>query len=112
MKTAKPQDFVPGFLIRQNLRQLNVFGLQSLGTGHDLELNGLAFLQAAEALGLNRRVMDEHVVSVLPADETKTLGVVKPLHCSFFHVVILFILLYLQKSVRRLGVANADRTSG
>src|SRR5271165_1144292 len=84
----EPQD-CPGSQIRENLRQLDVFGLQSLGAGDHLELHGLAFLQAAEALGLNRRVMDEHVVSVLPADETKALSVVKPLYCTFFHVVIL-----------------------
>ena len=93
---AKPQqtetpEASPGVPDSVNLRQLDVLGLQSLGTGHDLELNGLALLQAAEALGLNRRVMDEHVVSVLPADETKALSVVKPLHCSFFHVVFPFL---------------------
>ena len=80
---------MPGSQDPVELDYLNVFGLQSLGAGDDLKLDGLAFLQAAEALGLNRRVMDEDIVSVLPADETKTFRVVKPLHCSFFHVVIL-----------------------
>jgi hypothetical protein len=30
-------------------------------------------------------VMDEYVLAILTADEAKTLGVVKPLHCSLFH---------------------------
>jgi hypothetical protein len=72
-----------------NLCQLDVFGLQSLGAGDHLELHGLAFLQAAEAVGLDRGMMDEDVVSILPADETKAFSVVKPFYCTFFHVVIL-----------------------
>jgi hypothetical protein len=30
--------------------------------------------------------MDENVLAILAADETKTLSVVEPLHCSLFHV--------------------------
>jgi hypothetical protein len=30
--------------------------------------------------------MDEDIFAALAADESKTLGVVKPLHCSLFHI--------------------------
>jgi hypothetical protein len=33
----------------------------------------------------------EHVLAVLAADETITFGVVKPLYCSCFHGVALFL---------------------
>jgi hypothetical protein len=37
--------------------------------------------------------MYEYILTVLAADETVTLGVVKPLHCSCFHGVALFLFL-------------------
>jgi hypothetical protein len=30
--------------------------------------------------------VNKHVLAVLTADEAKPLGIVKPLHCSLFHV--------------------------
>jgi hypothetical protein len=33
-------------------------------------------------------VMDEHVLAVLTAQKSKTLGVVKPLNCACFHCVV------------------------
>jgi hypothetical protein len=33
--------------------------------------------------------MCENILAVLPADKAKPLGIVKPLHCSLFHVVFL-----------------------
>src|SRR5688572_31278806 len=48
----------------------------------------LAFLQAAEALGTDRRVMHEHVgAAVLGSDEAETLGVVEPLHGAVLHML-------------------------
>ena len=39
---------------------------------------------------LDCREIYEYILAVLAADETITFGVVKPLHCSLFHVVTLF----------------------
>jgi hypothetical protein len=50
---------------------------------HDVELYPIAFGQALEALGLNRRMMDEAVLlTALGRDEAKALGVVEPLDRS------------------------------
>jgi len=51
----------------------------------------LTFLQAAEAIGLNGREVNKHVLAVLAADKSITLGVVKPLYCSCFHDVAVFL---------------------
>src|ERR1700761_3553522 len=68
------------------LSDLYVLCLESLGTFFDFEPNRLAFLQAAESIGLDLGVMDEHVaLAACTADKTKSLCVVKPLHCSLFH---------------------------
>jgi hypothetical protein len=37
--------------------------------------------------------MYEYILTILTADESIALGVVKPLHCSCFHVVALFLFL-------------------
>ncbi len=70
----------------EGLESLNVLGLPALGSFHDVELHGLAFLQAAEAGGPDGAVMYEYILTILAADEAVALGVVKPLHCSCFHV--------------------------
>src|SRR6185312_14511052 len=57
---------------------------------YDVELNRLAFLQRAEAVALNRGVMDENVLTGRAAQKSKTLGVVKPFYCSCFHDLVLF----------------------
>jgi hypothetical protein len=74
------------FSICGGLSDLYVLRLEAFRTFFDFELNGLAFLQAAESGALNFGVMDEDVaLSTCTADETKSLCVVKPLHCSLFH---------------------------
>ena len=50
----KPRVSPWGFRPLLTLHYLDVLGLQTLGAGRDFELDGLAFLQAAEAFGLNR----------------------------------------------------------
>jgi hypothetical protein len=45
----------------------------------------LAFLQATEASGLDRGEVYEYIFTVLAADKSKTLRVVKPLYSSLFH---------------------------
>jgi hypothetical protein len=73
--------FLPGC----GLQRLHALGLKTLGALHDLKLHGLAFLKAAEAVALNRRVMNEDIGAGLAADEAEALRIVKPLHCSLFH---------------------------
>ena len=71
----------------RRLNSLNVFSLQSLGALGHAELDALSFLQALEAARLNRGEMDENVFAIFAADESKSLGIVKPLYCSLFHCV-------------------------
>jgi len=52
-----------------------------------------ALLQTAEAACLNGREMHEYILTVLAADKTVALGIVKPLHCSCFHDVAEFLFL-------------------
>jgi hypothetical protein len=76
------------------LQGANFFGLKAFLAFRDFELDALALRQAAEAVGLNGGVMDENVLTALALDKPKTFGVVKPLHCSLFHVLntLLFLL--------------------
>src|SRR3981081_3372848 len=68
------------------LQNLDVLCLPALRTLHHVELHLLAFLQAAESVGLDGRKMHEDIFAVLTADEAVSLCVVKPLYCSLFHV--------------------------
>src|SRR5690349_11379422 len=63
----------------------DVLSLPALGSLDDVELNGLAFLQRAEALRLDRRVVNKHILAALPRDEAVALSVIEPLYCSLFH---------------------------
>ncbi len=76
---------------KSGLRRLYVLGLPALGSFDHIELDLLTFLQAAETARLNGREVNEHVLSILAADKSITLGVVKPLYCSCFHGVALFL---------------------
>src|SRR4051794_16910772 len=76
------------------LQNLYGFGLKTLGALHDVELHGLAFLKALEAVRLDRREMNEYVFAILTADKAKSLCIVKPLHCSLFHFVCTCFLFY------------------
>ena len=69
----------------QKLENLNPLCLEALGSLDYLELNLLTFLEAAEAVALDRGVMNENVLTALTADESKTLGVVEPLNDALFH---------------------------
>jgi hypothetical protein len=73
-------------MLRCGLQRLNVLCLPALGALHHVELNCLTLLEGAEALCLNGGVVNENIFSALAADESETLGVVKPLHCSLFHI--------------------------
>src|SRR5256885_17195644 len=60
----------------------DVLRLQALGTLSDLELHRIALGEAAEALRLDRREVDEHVRTRLLRDKAKALRVVEPLHLT------------------------------
>ena len=67
--------------------------LRALGALGYFELHALAFLQAAETLGVDRRKMDEYVIpAFLGRDETETLGIVEPLDRTETHCVNLWIM--------------------
>src|ERR1051326_7880266 len=62
------------------LDRRDVRGLESFRTLDQIELDRCAFGQSAEAFGLDRAEMDEHVLSALGRDEAITFRVVEPLH--------------------------------
>src|SRR2546423_6686475 len=72
------------------LGRSNVFCLEAFRPLGDVELDCLAFLQAAKAACLNSRKMHENVVARLAADKAEALSVVKPFHCSLFHCFTCF----------------------
>jgi len=67
------------------LENLYVLSLPALGPFDYAERDSLAFLQAAETVGLNRRIVNEYIFSILTADEAVALRVIEPLNCSLFH---------------------------
>src|SRR5271169_1937691 len=69
----------------ETLQNLYVLCLPALGPLDYVERDRLAFLQAAEAIGLNRRIVNEDVLAILTADEAVALRVIEPLNCSLFH---------------------------
>jgi len=75
----------------RGLSWLYVLRLPALRAFDHIELYLLAFLQAAESAGLNGREMHENILPVLAANKTIALGIVKPLYCSCFHIVALFL---------------------
>jgi hypothetical protein len=72
------------------LQNLYVFCLEAFRPLNDVELDCLAFLKAPETVRLNCRKVHEDILAILAADKSKSLGVVKPLHCSLFHCVYTF----------------------
>jgi hypothetical protein len=74
------------------LDALDVLCLPALRAFHNVELNLLAFLKAAETVGLDGGEVYKYVLAVLAADKPVTLGVVKPLYCSCFHGGAVFLL--------------------
>jgi hypothetical protein len=76
----------PGQIVMFSLQELDVFGLQTFRSFGHVELYGCAFLKALEAGRLNRGEMDEYVLSVSAAQKAVPFRIVKPLHCSLFHL--------------------------
>src|SRR6266567_402506 len=65
----------------------DVLRLQALRTLGDLEFDRIALGEAAEALSLDRREVDEHIGTRLLRDKAKALRVVEPLHLTLCHTV-------------------------
>jgi len=61
-----------------------VCGLQALGTFIHRELHCLTLAERLEPSFLNGSVVDENIISGGALNETKSLGVVKPLDCTLF----------------------------
>src|SRR3990172_3248141 len=95
-----------GSLLRKILSGLqdnDLAGLQSLGAALDVELDPLAFVQRAIALGLNRGVVDKHVLAAFTRDEAVPLGGVEPLDGalrSFVHSLFLLLRIGFVRSKR------------
>ena len=81
------------------LDRFYVLCLKALRALRDIELYGLAFLQAAKTTRLNRREMHEYIFAILTADEAKAFSVVKPLYCSCFQLCSYFYLNFLLRKV-------------
>jgi hypothetical protein len=75
------------------LDAFDVLCLPALGAFDHVKLHLLTFLKAAESAGLDGGEMYEYILTILAADESIALGVVKPLHCSCFHVDAMFLFL-------------------
>ena len=79
--------------MRLTLDSLNVFGLPALRAFGHVELHRLSFLQTAKPASLNGGEMHEYIISRLTTDKTIAFGVVKPLYCSLFQLIFLFLFL-------------------
>jgi len=89
------------------LERLYVCCLPALGTLHYVELNGLTFLQALEAIRVDGGVMHEDIFAVLTRDKAKALRVIKPLHCTLFHFESYFLNFELRLSETERPLAES-----
>jgi hypothetical protein len=88
---ARQRVIAPGKLLAFGLERSDAFCLEALWTFRHVELDLLAFLQAAKAACLDGRKMHENIVARLAADEAEAFGVVKPFHDPLFHLYYLFL---------------------
>jgi len=98
------------------LQRTDVLSLPALGSLGYVELHALAFLQAAEAIGLDRGEMHENVFASLPADKAVALGIVKPLYCSLFCHFVAYcpfqiVLRWKGSEVQRAGLAGLQEAA-
>ena len=99
---------IADFTCEAVLDALDVLCLPALGALHNVKLHLLTFLKAAEAASLNGGEMHEYILAVLAADKTVALGVVKPLHCSCFHVLLVSFVLDI---ALKLSDSSAGRST-
>ena len=74
------------------LDAFDVLCLPALRAFYHVELNLLTFLQAAKPVCLDGGEVNKYVLAILAADKTIALGIVKPLYCSCFLDVAVFLL--------------------
>ena len=79
-------EFARSALVNLSLQGLYVFSLPAFGALYDVELNRLAFFQAAKAARLDGGEVYEYIFTILSANKSKPFGVVEPLYCSLFHM--------------------------
>jgi hypothetical protein len=98
---------LPGLFFQSTLliKRPDVRGLIAFGSGRDVEGNLLVFLQAFEAVALDRREMREEILAaVIGSDETEAFGVVEPFNGTVTHVCF-----FLKKL--KMGLRPIARTS-
>jgi hypothetical protein len=81
-KKVQLRGLAPGSSFVSLVRQVEHFLPGSLSAPGDVELDRLAFLQAAKTACLDGRKMPENIVARLTADRAEAFGVVKPLQSS------------------------------
>ncbi|HUV70017.1 MAG TPA: hypothetical protein VMW15_10175 [Terracidiphilus sp.] len=69
------------------LERLYVRSLPALGPLHHVELHGLTFLQTLETIRIDRRVVHEHIFTVLARNKAEAFRIIEPLHSTLFHLV-------------------------
>ena len=80
---GSPEAFV--LQMSQELYFTDVLRLQSLITPGDFEFNAVSLVQTFEAIRLDSRKVDEYVFATVLRDESKTLLILEPLHCTLCH---------------------------
>lgn len=65
-------------------------GLGAFWAGGHLELDGVALVEALEAVAENVAVMNERVGPIIRGDESEPLGIVKPLYLTIGHFMAPF----------------------
>src|SRR5208337_1437885 len=79
----------------------------ALGAFDYVELNLLTFLQAAKPVCLDGGEVHENVFTILAADKTIALGIVKPLYGSCFHDVAVFLCVEVCAETRIVQAGHA-----
>ena len=77
---------------RNALGHRDVGGLQTFRARRYFKFHTRAFIQAAVTLGLKGGEVYKDILSILPLDKAVALGRVKPLHCTFFFHLPIFVL--------------------
>src|SRR5207249_1149070 len=109
-KTSAPRSTTETWVAASRAKVLylaDVRSLQPFRTAGDFELDLITFGEALEALRLDGRVVDEHVLAALLRDEAETLRVVEPLHPSGCHDLNLSSGALPLRRFRRNGGASA-----
>jgi hypothetical protein len=68
-----------------SLEFYNIGCLGALGRVDNVELHFLAFGQRLKAAVLNVAEMNEYITALFAGNESKTFGIIEPLHSTFFH---------------------------